>query len=50
VRLNLRVVAASGTRREVGYQGTGGRFELERLLDPEAWKPLRVCIYQYKTR
>ena len=40
VRLNVQVVAASGARREVGYQGMGGRFELERLLDPEAWKPL----------
>jgi TldD protein len=42
VRLNVQVVAAdaSGTRREVGYQGIGGRFELERLLQPEAWKPL----------
>ena len=42
VRLNVQVVAAdaSGTRREVGYQGMGGRFELERLLQPAAWKPL----------
>jgi TldD protein len=40
VRLNVQVVAASGARRELGYQGMGGRFELERLLDPEAWKPL----------
>jgi TldD protein len=40
VRLNVQVVAAAGTRREVGYQGMGGRCELERLLDPEAWKPL----------
>jgi len=42
VRLNVQVVAAdpSGIRREVGYQGMGGRYELERLLRPEAWKPL----------
>jgi TldD protein len=40
VRLNVQVVAAEGARREVGYQGMGGRFELERLLDPGAWKPL----------
>jgi TldD protein len=26
--------------REIGYQGMGGRFELARLLDPAAWKPL----------
>jgi TldD protein len=40
VRLNVQVVAAAGTRREVGYQGTGGRFELERLLEPGAWQPV----------
>ncbi len=40
VRLNVQVIAAdaTGTRREVGYQGMGGRFEFERLLDPDAWK------------
>jgi TldD protein len=42
VRLNVQVIAAdaSGKRREVGYQGMGGRFELERLLDPTAWHAL----------
>ncbi len=42
VRLNVQVIAedASGSRREIGYQGAGGRFELERLLDAETWKPL----------
>ena len=40
VRLNIQVIAADGSRREVGYQGMGGRYELERLTDPEAWKPL----------
>jgi TldD protein len=40
VRLNVQVVAAHGARREAGYQGMGGRFELARLLDPQAWKPL----------
>jgi TldD protein len=42
VRLNVQVIAAdaSGSRREVGYQGRGGRFELEQLLDPEAWRPV----------
>lgn len=42
VRLNVQVIAAdaSGSRREVGYQGRGGRFELGHLLDPEAWKPV----------
>ncbi len=38
-RLNVQVIAADGGRREVGYEGAGGRFELTRLLDPEAWKP-----------
>jgi TldD protein len=42
VRLNVQVVVAdaSGTKREVGYQGMGGRYEFERLLDPEVWQPL----------
>ena len=40
VRLNVQVIAEDGSRREVGYQGAGGRYELEKLLDPEAWQPL----------
>jgi TldD protein len=42
VRLNVQVVTAdaNGVRREVGYQGSGGRFEFDRLLDPKEWKPL----------
>jgi TldD protein len=42
VRLNVQVIAtdASGSRREVGYQGMGGRFALDRLLDPGEWKPV----------
>ena len=40
VRLNVQVVAGDGSRREVGYQGAGGRFELDRLLEPEHWKPV----------
>jgi len=42
VRLNVQVIAQDpgGRRREVGYQGMGGRYELERLLDPAAWRPL----------
>jgi len=42
VRLNVQVIAANatGSRRETGYQGMGGRFEMERLLDAEAWRPL----------
>jgi TldD protein len=42
VRLNVQVVAAdaNGVRREIGYQGMGGRFEFDRLLDPKEWQPL----------
>jgi TldD protein len=42
VRLDVRVIAesADGARREAGYQGMGGRFEFERLLAPDAWRPL----------
>ena len=40
VRVNVQVLAADGSRREVGYQGAGGRFELEDLRDPERWKRL----------
>jgi TldD protein len=40
VRLNIQVIAADGNHREVGYQGTGGRFEIARLFDPAVWKPL----------
>jgi len=38
VRLNVSVIAADGARREVGYQGMGGRYELARVLDPAAWR------------
>jgi TldD protein len=42
VRLNVQVIAEdpAGRRREVGYQGTGGRHPLERLLEPDTWQPL----------
>jgi TldD protein len=42
VRLNVQVIAeaADGSRREIGYQGAGGRFDFERLLEPDAWRPL----------
>ena len=40
VRLNVQVIAASGARREVGYQGMGGRCELAAVMDPGAWRPL----------
>ena len=42
IRLNVQVIAQdpTGRHREIGYQGMGGRYELERLLDPAAWRPL----------
>ncbi len=42
VRLNVQVIAvdAQGKRREVGYQGMGGRYELARLLEPGSWRAL----------
>ncbi|MEE8582224.1 MAG: metalloprotease TldD [Myxococcota bacterium] len=40
VRLNIQVIAADGTCREAGYQGMGGRHELERLLEAQSWQPL----------
>jgi TldD protein len=41
VRLNVQVIALDGAgRRETGYQGTGGRHELDRLLDPAVWRSL----------
>jgi TldD protein len=40
VRLNVQVIAKSGNRREVGYQGCGGRSEFEALLDPARWHEL----------
>jgi len=40
VRLNVQIVAEAGGRREAAVEGMGGRFDLERLHDPAAWKPL----------
>jgi TldD protein len=41
VRINVQVIAEDQEgRREIGYQGAGGRFDLARLLDPEGWKPV----------
>ncbi len=38
VRLDVRVVMENGDRREQGFSGGGGRYELERLLEPEFWQ------------
>src|SRR5262245_17901179 len=40
VRLNVQVIARAGDRREVGYQGCGGRSGFEALEDPERWRAL----------
>jgi TldD protein len=42
VRLNVQVIAEApgGGRREIGYQGMGGRYEFDRLLEPGAWQPV----------
>ena len=40
VRMNVQVLAADGQRREIGYQGAGGRFELDQLRDPARWQHL----------
>ncbi len=42
VRLNLQVIAEKpdGSRREVGSQGMGGRYDFDTLSQPEGWKKL----------
>jgi len=42
VRLNVQIVASdhTGAHREIGYQGMGGRFDFERIIDPSEWRPL----------
>jgi len=42
VRLNVQVVVEDPKTgsREIGYQGMGGRYDLARLLSPDAWRPL----------
>jgi TldD protein len=40
VRLNVQVIARDGSRREVGYQGCGGRTGFDALQDPERWRGL----------
>ncbi len=42
VRLNVQVIAedANGQRREVGYEGRGGRTGVEPVFDPATWKAM----------
>ena len=39
-RLNISVILEEDGRRESGSNGAGGRFALDRLMSPEAWKPV----------
>jgi TldD protein len=56
VRLNVQVIAEGpGGRREIGYQGMGGRYDFERLEDPVAWQPLvdeavRIAVQNLEAR
>jgi len=39
VRLNVQIVAEGAAgRREMGYQGMGGRYDFSRLLEPTTWQ------------
>ncbi|TXG82825.1 MAG: metalloprotease TldD [Sphingomonadales bacterium] len=38
VRLNVQIIAANGDRREVGFDGLGGRHDYARLFEPEVWQ------------
>ncbi|MGB7406642.1 MAG: metalloprotease TldD [Pacificimonas sp.] len=38
VRLNVEIVAEVNGRRERGYHGLGGRYDLERLMADETWE------------
>jgi TldD protein len=40
MRLDVRVIAEEGERRESGNAGGGGRYALDELMQPEAWQRL----------
>lgn len=40
VRLNVQVIAADGQKREVGYDGGGGRYAVDKLLEASTWQPM----------
>ncbi len=40
VRLDVRVIAEEGDRRESGNAGGGGRYALDELMQPDAWQRL----------
>jgi TldD protein len=37
VRLNVSIVAEKNGRREMGFHGLGGRYDMNRLFDPATW-------------
>jgi TldD protein len=37
VRLNVSIVVEQNGRREMGFHGLGGRYDLERLFDESSW-------------
>ncbi|MHB9878102.1 metalloprotease TldD [Pacificimonas sp. ICDLI1SI03] len=38
VRMNIEIVVEANGRRERGYHGLGGRYDLERLMAEESWQ------------
>ena len=38
VRLDIRVLMEENDRREQGFAGGGGRFDLSELMNPESWQ------------
>jgi len=38
IRLDVRVIAEQGERRESGNSGGGGRYALARILEPDWWR------------
>lgn len=38
IRLDIRVIAEQGGRRESGHSGGGGRYALSELIRPERWQ------------
>ena len=39
-QIRVSVILEESGRRETGANGSGGRYELERLMSPECWRPL----------
>ena len=39
-RPNVQVIASDGERREIGYEGRGGRHDLQRMMQPAVWQEM----------